>query len=124
MARLPLCDEWLDDKYDSYYGRMNMSTGTSPIDAVLADEGVVTTDQAKLAADEAADQAAIATALATEGTDDAAAYAAVTAAGSPAVHLVVDPTTNTVTGAYLCTAVAPVPPATTGTVTIASIPLV
>jgi len=103
----------------------NMSTGVNPIDAALADEGVVATAQAKLTADEEADQADIAAALATEGTDDTAAYAAVVAAGSPSVHLVYgDTTPPLVIAAYLCTAVPPATGTGTGSVTIAAIPLI
>jgi hypothetical protein len=120
---LPYPSEWFEDPFTE---ENDVSVGSNPIDAVLADQGVVSTAQAKLTADEAADQATITAALATEGTDDAAAYAAVQAAGNgtPVVHLVFTGTPPVVTGAYLCTPIAPVDPTTTGTVTIAPIPLV
>ena len=94
-------------------GEIDVSVGTNPIDAFLAEEGVVATDQTTLATDQA-----------TLSTDDANAYAAVTAAGSPCVHLVYAGTPPTVTAAYLCTAVPPATGTGTGTVTIVGITLI
>lgn len=85
-----------------------MSVGTSPIDTLIADQGIVTADQAKMLADQA-----------TLTTDDATAYAAVNAAGGSCIHLVFSADTPpAVIAAYYCTSTPP------GTVTLTSVPLI